>query len=484
MKGTDADVVVVGAGAAGLAAALTAEAEGARVVVAESEAVVGGAARLSGGMIMAAGTELQRQALLEDSADALYDEYMFINQFELQPRVARRLCDGTAEAISWLAGLGIEFRPDVLQGGPELVPRTHIAEGGGQTLIDVLHRRCRDRGVDIVLGRRVDRLLFDGESVVGVAVGGDELTAGAVVLAAGGFGANRSLIDEHLPSLAPAGDWLFYIGPEGSRGDALALAASASAATVGRDRFTALLVPRPETRSFDGWVPAWSLLVGPDGRRMCDETMGYGITCGLAVSAGGRAFTLFDEGLLAAYASGELPAFKPNRNGTHKAVTLWTPDNIRRLIASGVIERADTLEGLAERLGLPASVTSGAVDRYNQSARLGDDRDFGKDPTLVRALEHPPYYGAEIRPAALGTTSYGIQIDDSGRVLHELQHPIPGLFAAGECTGGVLGSRYLSSGNSLANSFVFGRVAGRAAAISALGLPGGGVPGGGVPLGS
>jgi succinate dehydrogenase/fumarate reductase flavoprotein subunit len=109
-----------------------------------------------------------------------------------------------------------------------------------------------------------------------------------------------------------------------------------------------------------------------------------------------------------------------------------------------------------------------SVKRYNDSAALGYDPDFCKDPQLIRPIEKPPFYGVEIRPAALGITSYGIQIDESGHVQGQDTGAIQGLFAAGECTGGIIGSRYLSSGNSLANCLVFGRQAGRSAALHAL----------------
>jgi fumarate reductase flavoprotein subunit len=465
----DLDVVVVGSGAAGLTAALTARAAGARVAIAESESVVGGATRLSAGWVMAADTELQRQAGLRDSAEDLYHEYMFINQFGLQPALVRRLAEGGADAISWLLEQGARFDPDIKKGGPELVPRTHAPEGYGQGLVDLLVHHCRQQDIDIALGQRVDRLLTRGDAVVGVAAGDDELGAGAVVLAAGGFGANRALVDEHLPSLGRLGDWLFYIGPESCRGDALELAGSVGAAMIGRDHFISLPVPRPDGRDFDSYLPAWMLVVGPDGRRLCDETSPYGITCGLLIEAGGRVFGLFDEQILADNGTPELPTFKPHPSGALRPVAFWTSDTVRRSIDAGSIVRADTLGELFSILDLPTVSTSGAVRRYNESASLGQDRDFGKDARFVRPIQQPPFYGVELRPAAIGATSYGVQIDAFAQVLDESQTPIVGLFAAGECTGGTLGSRYLSSGNSLGNCFVFGRVAGRSAARFALG---------------
>jgi succinate dehydrogenase/fumarate reductase flavoprotein subunit len=468
MDPIDVDVVVVGSGAAGLSAALAARAEGARVLVAESESVIGGATRLSGGWVMAAQTDVQRAAHIEDDASALYHEYLFINQFETQPGLARRLAYDSGSVIAWLTDMGVRFLPDVVRGGPELVPRTHTPEGGGQRIVDVLYQRCRQQDVDFALGNRVDRLIVRESRVAGVAVAGDELGAGAVVLATGGFGANPSLIAEHLPGLASTGDWRFYIGPESSRGDALALAAQVGARTVGHDRFVSLLAPRVEARDFDAYLPTWMLLLGPDGHRLLDETGPYGVTCGLAVAAGGRVYGLFDEQILADNGTPELPTFKPHGSSQPQPPNVWGTDGIRRLVTTGAIVQSETLEELADKLGIPGPAVIGSVNRYNESAAMGYDRDFAKDAKFLRPLEKPPFYGVEIRPAALGLTCFGIQIEESGHVVSENASTIEGLFAAGECTGGIIGSRYLSSGNSLANCLVFGRRAGRSAARHAL----------------
>ena len=419
---------------------------------------------------MAASTEVQRAAQIQDDAAALYHEYMFINQFETQPGLARRLAHDSGTVIAWLIELGVRFLPEVVRGGPELVPRTHTPEGGGQHVVDVLYQRCRERDVDFALGSRVDRLLVQAGAVAGVAVGHDELNAGAVVLATGGFGANPSLISQHLPGLASTGDWCFYIGPESSRGDGLALAAQVGAHNVGHDRFVSLLAPRVEGREFDAYLPSWMLLVGPDGHRLLDETGPYGVTCGLAVAAGGRVYGLFDEQILAANGTPELPTFKPHESGDPQLANVWSTDGIGRLVASGAVARAETLEELATKLGLPPAAVVGSVRRYNESAAIGCDRDFGKDARYLRSIATAPFYGAEIRPAALGVTCFGIQIGESAQVVSQDASAIEGLFAAGECTGGIIGSRYLSSGNSLANCLVFGRTAGRSAATHALAI--------------
>ena len=472
-RGGEVDVVVVGSGAAGLAAALTAQEQGARVVVAESESVVGGASRLSAGMVIGADTELQRAAQLHDDPGGLYQEYMLANQYLIKPGLVRRMAYESGPAIDWLVELGVRFFPEVMQGGGERVPRSHVPDGGdqpgGQHIIDVLYRRCRERGIEVALGNRVDHLLRRDGVVTGVVAGGDDLEAGAVVLATGGFGANSALIAEHLPSLAHYGDLVFYIGPDGSRGDALALADEVGANTVGHDVYIPLLTPRLDTREFGAYMPGWLLLLGPDGRRFCDETAPYGQTYGLVRAAGDVVYGLFDSQTLADNGSPRLPTFKPDfPAGSGGPPNIWTADAVQRYVDSGAVVQAETLAELADRLGVREAAVAGAVARYNAFAASGDDRDFGKPARFLRAVQQPPFYGVEIRPSTLGITCYGIEIDDEGHVLDPCSNEIEGLFAAGECAGGVLGTRYLGSGNSIANSLVFGRTAGRSAAAYAL----------------
>jgi hypothetical protein len=197
--------------------------------------------------------------------------------------------------------------------------------------------------------------------------------------------------------LGRLGDWVFYIGPKSSRGDIVELAGSVGAAMVGHDRFISLPVPRPDGSDFDSYLPAWMLVVGPDGRRLCDETSPYGITCGLLTEAGGRVFGFFDEGILAENGEPGLPTFKPHPSGALRPVAFWTSDSIRRCIEGGNILRSQSLEELFSRLDLPVVATAGAVRRYNESAALGEDRDFGKEPRFVRPIAQPPFYGVELR---------------------------------------------------------------------------------------
>lgn len=473
MSERELDVVVVGSGGAGLIAALTAHDQGARVVVVEAESVVGGASRLSAGMLMGAGTAVQRAAGLEDDRDGLYHEYMFANQFLLKPGIVRRMAHESGAGIDWLAELGVRFFPDVMQGGGERTARSHVPQGGdvvgGQHIVDVLHQACRERGIEIVLGNRVDRLLERDGAVIGVGIGDDEYEAGAVVLATGGFGANKDLIVKHLPSMARYRDDLIYIGPESSQGDGLALASGVGGNLVGEDVYQPLLTPRIDTQEFDAYLPAWAMLVAPHGRRFCDETAPYGQTYGVVKATADVVYGIFDARTLAENDTPALQTFKPEfPPGNPMPPHIYSAEGLQRLLESGSIVQADTLEELAGKLGIPANALTGTVARYNGFADAGEDRDYRKPEKFLRPVREAPFYGMPIRPSTMGFTSFGVEIDDEGRVMDPCSAPIEGLFAAGECTGGILGTRYLGSGNMWASCIVFGRLAGRTAATHAM----------------
>ncbi|MCX6434075.1 MAG: FAD-binding protein, partial [Actinobacteria bacterium] len=206
MTDFDFDVLVIGSAAAGLSAALAARQAGAeRVLVAEGEGIVGGSSRLSGGLMMGAATRYQKAQGIEDSPEALFHDYMTLNQWKVEAAVVERLTQRAGQAVEWLGDLGVEFYDQLVFGGDETLPRVHCPIGRGQAVVDVLYRHCREHGVDFALGQRVDRLLVVDGAVVGIAVGDDEITAASVVIATGGFGADEQKRKEFFPSVFDTG---------------------------------------------------------------------------------------------------------------------------------------------------------------------------------------------------------------------------------------------------------------------------------------
>lgn len=460
----DVDVLVVGSGAAGLVAALTAVEQGAeRVLVAEATDVVGGSSRLSGGLIMGAGTRYQAAAGVIDDGEALYHEYMNINRWNLDAATVRRFCDETGPTVDWLGDLGVVFHDQLVKAGDERTPRVHVPIGAGQAIVDVLHRTCRERGIDIALGQRVDRLLHDGEGVCGIAVGDDEITADAVVIATGGFGNSPEKLARHFPSAA-ATETAWYIGADGARGDAIDLAGQVDAQLVGHDHGLRLLHVDFD-RAYEALLPGWLVMVAVDGHRFVDETAPYGVLDVVVRQHGDRVFVVFDSVSLARTREWGTAQFAYPIPGHERPLSKhWNPDLVEAMVTAGAVKTADTPAELAAALGVDPAGLSGTLERYNTFAADGVDRQCGKHPRFLHPVAVAPFYGAELRPSTVCTTAFGLRITPDAQVLSHDDRPIPGLYAAGECTGNVVGPNYFGSGNNYANCCAMGRIAGHSAA--------------------
>jgi flavocytochrome c len=461
----DVDVLIIGSGAAGLCAALTAREAGAeRVLIAEGEGVVGGSSRLSGGLIMGAGTRYQRAQGIDDTPESLYHDYLTLNRWNVDAAVVKRFTEQAGATVDWLGDLGVEFYDQLVFGGDERLPRVHVPIGRGQAVVDVLHRHCRDADVEFALGRRVDRLLVDIDgAVVGAAVGDDEITAGAVIVATGGFGSDPAKLATHFPSAAATGN-AWYIGAEGSRGDALDFTKVVRAQTIGHDRGLRLM-HTGFAKIYEAYIPGWLVLVNGEGHRFADETAPYGMMDFLVRSQGDSVFAICDRATLQAATEAGVARYKQSIPGSSKRQSPhWTLDIVDQMVREGRVHEATSIEELAAKLGLPTPALTGTIARYNRSVDAHDDDQFAKDPKFLEPVRVAPFYGVAVRPSTVCFTAFGLRIDRDTRVLNETSDPIPGLYAAGECTGGVVGAQYVGSGNSYANISVFGRIAGTEAA--------------------
>ena len=469
MTDWDFDVVVVGSGAAGLSAALAATEDGATVLVAEAEGIVGGSSRLSGGLMMGAGTRYQRALGIEDSPEALFHDYMTLNQWKVESAVVERLTQRAGQAVEWLGDHGVEFYDQMVYGGDETVPRVHCPIGRGQAVVDTLYARCREAGVEFALGQRIDRLVVQDGVVHGVAVGGDEITAGAVVIASGGFGANEEKRRELFPSVFDTG-WSYYIGADGARGDALDFTREVDAQVTGYNRGLRLLHTDFD-KMYEAYIPGWLILVNRDGRRFCNETAPYGIMDGLLAEQGDIAFAIFDHRRLVEATELGVARYKQTIPGSTKRQSPhWNLDIIEMMQKEGKVHVADSVDSLAEKIGVPAAHLLATVDRVNELHARHEDADYLKDPKFLEPIAEGPFYAVEVRPATCCFTACGLRIDRDAQVLDSSGRPIPGLYAAGEVTGGVIGPRYVGSGNSYGNCVTMGRVAGQSAAALAAGV--------------
>lgn len=475
----DYDVIVIGGGGAGLAAAVSAAEHGASVILFESEGEVGGSTQLSAGMFTAAGTSVQKQLGVEDSVDRFFQHYMDLNQWLLKPGLVRRFCELAAPTFEWMVGLGVEVpaqisgdahTPGLTRAGVEDVWRAHVPKDQGYGLVQVLDKARKARGVEAVLHTRVERLVVDdvetGPRVRGVVADGVELSARSVVVASGGFAQEPALVERWFPDALRAGDSLFVVAAPGSRGDHLAFGDQVGASVAGDG--WGLMLPTAQFVRYHHWQagfpPASRVHVNAEGRRFMDEDASYAVSSGQIDAQmrahGGPVWMLFDE---------------TARRSLPEGYADWTPGRVAEVIESGDVVRADDLTSLAGRMGVPADHLLATVERWNDQLPHGSDTDFQRDQTLaakgatqpLAAITTPPYHATRLLPTELVCTHAGLEIDLNASVLDHRARPIPGLFAAGEAGGGILGNRYVGGGNAIANALTIGRLAGQSAADAA-----------------
>jgi succinate dehydrogenase/fumarate reductase flavoprotein subunit len=461
----DFDVIVVGTGIAGHCAALEALDAGARVLMLESEPQIGGSSRLSTGMIMGAGTRFQRERGIEDTPELLYRHYATANQWTVQPSIARRLCYEAGPTIEWLNDRGVAIL-DVISSGEEDRPRGHTTEGGAAIVAALAGRVGAYGNVDVALNSRVDRLLMEHGKVTGVGLAAETVTGDAVVIATGGFAANPELVARWYPhAMNQAAGLLHHQGTPWAKGDALRFATQVGAQIEG-GRGT-----RPPVWAFGGgYLPTFTIVVNQLGRRFYTETASYSAS-EIAISRQPSALShiIFDQGARSTMKTTKdvLRFTKMILPETEHLLTTWTDAAIDDHIARGDMLRADNLSDLAVRIGVPPENLAGTVERYNEHVERGVDADYLKDLKGVGPISTPPFYAIPMRISLLALTAVGPRIDHEACVLHETSRAIPGLYACGECAGGVLGTVYVGSGNSVGNCATFGRIAGRNAAAYA-----------------
>ncbi|MBH0122626.1 FAD-dependent oxidoreductase [Rhodococcus sp. CX] len=467
MSNMDFEVIVIGSGLAGLASALTAIENGCKdVLVVEAESVLGGSTRLCGGVVMGSRSRLQQAAGIEDAEDDMFKEYMAINIWDVSAGPVERWAARSGETIDWLQDNGVPFYERLIFSGDDRRPRGHCVEGGGQAIVDALVSKCREAGVEFALGNRVDELVYTDGRVTGVRSGSEDLTAGAVIVATGGFGANPERLAEHYPIAWVPGE-TFYIGSEGARGDHLKFADQVGAQLTGENRGLRMLNPGVDTMH-EAFLPGWTVLLDKRGRRFCDETAPYGILDSLLKARDNVGYVVFDDAAL------RPPAELAERYGdAYKQVwpnhakfkpKHYTADVIEQYKDHERIHIAESLDALADSVGIPAEDFCGTIARYNHLVAAGEDTDFGKAGRFLNPISTAPFYAVEVRPTAIAHTGFGMRIDDHARVVGVNGSLIEGLYAAGECTGGIVGPTYSGSGSSLASAAGVGRMAGESAA--------------------
>ncbi len=495
----EADVVIVGAGGAGMTAAITAADAGATVIVLESQPAVGGnSVKSTGGMNAAktadqdenefgesAGVEKTLATAAEKWADneaitALaatvqeqWDAYQanpegYFDSVELfaldtliggkginDPELVNTLVNNSADAIEWLRTQGIDLT-DVASFGGASVKRIHrplndekkVVSVGAYT-VPLLEQACAERDNLLLLtDTTATKILTDDTgAAIGVEAEGKAgntvtVSAGAVLLTTGGFGANLDMVVSYKPELAG----FMTTNAAGIQGQGIEMAQALGAATVDMEQIQIHPTVQADSASLitEGLRGDGAILVNANGERFIDEVGTRDVVSAAEIAQPGSfSWLVVDQKMVDASSV------------------------IQGYIKKGFMLSGDSYEALAEALEIPAEAFAATMQTWNGYVAEKNDPDFGRT-SFAQPLDTAPYYAVKVT-AGIHHTMGGLKIDPETHVLNTDGEIIPGLFAAGEVTGGVHGANRLG-GNAVADFVVFGRIAGAQAAAYAAAL--------------
>jgi fumarate reductase flavoprotein subunit len=463
----DYDIIIVGGGGAGMTAALFATAAGASVIILEADKKLGGATWLSGGVVYAAGTSVQKAKGINDSPQEMYDYIMTLNAWQTRPDLIRIFAERSAQSVEWLISLGAKYEW-VVKSGVDTVPRGHCTVGAGVSIGQVLYEAVGGKGIETVLNTRVESLILETDGVVGVRAAGSELRASAVLITTGGFGNSPGMRAKYFPSAAQHGDIVYAVHNDAPfiLGDGIKLGEAVGAAITGHD--TGLVLPSAGLipNSVEAFLPPWTMLVNDAGQRFMPENSPYAVS-GYLINEqpGAHAWAIFDEKTMV---EGSQDKRFSDPYHTGEVSQTWDEALIRKHAATGKIKTAAVLDSLADKINIDRIALGETVRRYNADAHAGVDREWNKTAPKFFPVEKSPYFAVEVRASVIGQTSAGLDIDSETRVRDVHGRPIRGLFAAGEVVGCLQGKRYSGGGMGVGNALTFGRLAGEEAAKYAI----------------
>ena len=487
----DTDIVVVGAGGAGMTAAIAAANEGKSVVILESQAMVGGNSVRATGGLNAAKTPAQDEKefneaagvekTLETAASSYADnetitalaktvseqwaQYQanpvgYFDSVELMeldtmiggkgindPALVETLCSNSADAIVWLSEQGIDL-PSVSSFGGASVKRIHrpLDDEGkvvsvGSYMIPRLESKCKELGVEVMLNTTATKILTDANgAAVGIEATGKNgqtvtVNAKAVILATGGFGANLDMVVQYKPDLKG----FMTTNAAGAQGQGIDMAVAIGAGTVDMDQIQIHPTVEANTAALitEGLRGDGAILVNAEGKRFTDEVGTRDVVSAAEIAqTGSYSWLVIDQAMVGASSV------------------------IQGYITKGYTVTGSTYAELAQAMGVDADAFTATMEQWNACVAAGEDTEFGRT-SFANPLDTAPYYAIKVT-AGIHHTMGGLTINSDTQVLAGDGAVIDGLYAAGEVTGGVHGANRLG-GNAVADFTVFGRIAGQQA---------------------
>ncbi|MBC5628297.1 flavocytochrome c [Clostridium sp. NSJ-6] len=443
VENKSADIVVIGAGGAGMAAAMQAVQNGAtNVVILEKMPQTGGnTIRTTGGM-NAAATELQATEGIEDSVELMIEDTMKGGKNLNDPELVKVLAEKSADGVKWVTENGGDLSEVGMFGGAS-VKRIHKPTGGsavGPMLVKMFNENMDKLNIPVLLETKADQIIVEDGKIAGVKASNKDgeftIDCKAVVLATGGFAGNAEMVVEYNPALTGFGT----TNHAGATGDGIAMAKELGAQLVDIEQIQTHPTVHPETQTMytEAVRGNGAILVNKEGKRFVNELLTRDVVSeAILAQTDKESYIVFDQKV---------------RDGLSA---------IEKYISAGIIYEADTIEGLAEQIGVDATALKATMDTYAGYQAAGNDAEFGRE-SMEEPLTTAKYYAGLCAPAVHHTMG-GVKINTNTEVLKEDGSSIPGLFAAGEVTGGVHGANRLG-GNAVTDIVVFGRIAGENAA--------------------
>jgi flavocytochrome c len=463
------DVLVMGAGGAGMMAAIQAHDTEAKVLVLhKTSTVYSSSTALSGGLFAAAGTRFQKEKGIQDTPAQYYEDVVKNGTYMNDPVLVKLLTENSVKVFEWLVDNGLPpFRLEHYAGHNIL--RGHRSnKNSGRDLVDTAFGQIKKRKIPVTFETAGDALYVDPKSgrVLGVrAMKGKKAinikARKAVVIASGGFTRDTKTFDAWVPAFSKVGT---LTGDSANAGDGIKMAAKYAGSFLTHINYTATYPYGLEVEPRNGpvcrywyFTPIGGILVNKEGKRYINEDIPpTKLTTTLTTQTDKVHYLVAPKGVWD-------EVFEKYPKGG--VISPSTPESLEAEFKSGkVLFRADTIRDLAVKAGINSDNFEKTVAAYNGYVDAGKDPEFGRDGKfLKRKIEGPPYYAVKMTFATVLTLG-GVKVNDKCQVMDPYDAAIPGLYAAGEAVGGVHGAIYLG-GCALAWAYASGYIAGKNAGM-------------------